>query len=114
MVNNDKSCSSSLLTTHHSLLRLPAEPVADRLAHDELLVDRGNPVDLLKMRDALAPGAWHFGDVGAPEQPARAEGVVHGAIVLVQRFERISVVRVVRAAGQFDGDRSEEHTSELQ
>src|SRR5262245_21839166 len=62
---------------------LPAEPVADGLAHDQLLVGLRNPVDLLEMRDALPPGAWHLGDVGAPEQPARTEGLIHGAIVLV-------------------------------
>ena len=86
-----------------SAYRFPAEPVADRLAHDELLVGFRDPVDLLEVGHALAPGAGHLGDVGAPEQPPGTESVVHGAVVLVQAAERVGVVGIERTAGQLDG-----------
>src|SRR5882724_9768331 len=53
---------------------LPAEPVADRASHDELLVLRRQPGQLLgEHRHALFPRDGHAGDVGAPEHPIRSE-----------------------------------------
>src|SRR5262245_7926017 len=84
-------------------LALPAEPCANCLAHDQLLVGFRYPGDFLKVAEALPPRARHLGDVGAPKQSAGPESVVHGAVVLVQTGKWIGVVGVERAAGQLDG-----------
>ena len=56
------------------------------------------------MCDALCPGTRHFRYVGAPEEAVRAEGVINGAIMFMEAFEGIGVVRVKGAASQFDRD----------
>src|SRR5262249_61108469 len=59
-----------------SARQFPAEPVADRAAHDELEVTAFEPGHLLgEHRHALPPGTWHAGDVGAPEAAVRSESL---------------------------------------
>src|SRR6516164_8420995 len=54
----------------------PADPVAQGLAHDEVEVAAFEPRQFLGEQGyALAPGARHAGDVGAPEHALGAEGV---------------------------------------
>src|SRR5262245_49472099 len=82
----------------------PAEPRTNGLAHDELFVGFGKPVDFQHVVDALPPGAGHFGDVRTPEKPMRAKSVVHPAVVAMQASEGIGIIGVERAARQLDGD----------
>src|SRR6516164_11868650 len=63
---------------------LPAEPIADRLSHDELLVPALQPRQFLgEHRHALPIRARHTGDVSAPERALRTEHVKDLANVFV-------------------------------
>src|SRR5262245_36708850 len=63
-----------------SFRTLPVEPVAHGTPHHQLQIAAREPRQLFREhRHALPPGAGHAGDVGAPEQPLRAEGVVDPA-----------------------------------
>src|SRR6516162_3128646 len=54
---------------------LPAEPIADRLPHNEVLVATLEPRQFLgEHRHALPIRAWHAGDVGAPEAALNCRG----------------------------------------
>src|SRR2546423_3055970 len=86
------------------LSNLPADPVADRPAHDQLLVGFGEPGQLGEMRDALSPRARHARDVGAPEHAPRPEGIVERAVGFVQAAEGIVVGGVAGPARGLDGD----------
>src|SRR2546428_12931457 len=56
---------------------LPAEPVTDGAAHDELEITPAEPRQLFaEQRHALAPRAGHARDVGVPEHAGGTEGVV--------------------------------------
>src|SRR5947199_199374 len=101
-----------------SLRQLPAEPVADRAAHDQLLVAARQPRQLLREhRHALPPRARHARDVGAPEHPRGAEGVVDPPQVTVDVAIGIGLARVARRAGGLDGHvrvlRQREHVAEI-
>ena len=55
---------------------VPADPLREAAAHDLLEVFALEPGQLLgEERHALAIGAGHAGDVGAPEEPVRPEGI---------------------------------------
>src|SRR6058998_1715019 len=83
-----------------SLRQLPAEPVADRAAHDQLLVAARQPRQLLREhRHALPPRARHARDVGAPEHPRGAERLVEPADVRVDVPIRIWLGGVARRTG---------------
>src|SRR5262250_2841773 len=84
--------------------QIPADPVTQRTAHDQLLVALGEPGQLGEMGDAVLPRAWHAGDVGAPEHALRAERVVDRPVASVQAAERIAVVRIAGTAGRLDGN----------
>src|SRR5881296_2996155 len=101
-----------------SLRQLPAEPVADRAAHDQLPVAARQPRQLLREhRHALPPRARHARDVGAPEHPRGAEGVVDPPQVTVDVAIGIGLARVARRAGGLDGHvrvlRQREHVAEI-
>src|SRR5262245_61013467 len=86
-----------------SRCELPAEPVADRAPHDELLVLLGQPGQLLgEHGHALLPRDRHPRDVGSPEQPLRAEGVVELPDVAVNVAIRVRLARVARRAGRLE------------
>src|SRR6516225_11458682 len=56
---------------------VPAPPGAKRFSHDESLVLFAEPRQFLgEHRHALAPGARHLGDAGAPEHAMRAKRIV--------------------------------------
>src|ERR1043165_5499794 len=99
----DFRSSRSLLGLMSSLLSFPAQPVADRAAHDQLEVAALQPGQLFReQRHALTPRARHARDVGAPEPARGTEGVVEAAQV---------VVDVAKRVGLIGGARSEEDTA---
>src|SRR5579884_513565 len=56
--------------------QVPADPVAEGAAHDEIEVAAAEPGQFLgEHRHALPPAARHAGDVGAPETAFWAKGV---------------------------------------
>src|SRR5919197_426589 len=62
----------------------PAEPVADGVAHHQLLVAALQPGQFFREhRHALPVGAGHAGNVGAPEAALRTKSVKDPADVLV-------------------------------
>src|SRR5882724_3921049 len=62
----------------------PAEPIADGIAHHQLLVASLEPRQLFgEHRHALPVRARHAGDIGAPEAAPRAEGVEDLADIFV-------------------------------
>src|SRR5258707_15489967 len=72
--------SRSLLGRMASLLSFPSQPVTDGPAHDQFEAAALQPGQLLReQRDAWTPRAGHARDVGAPEPPRGAEGVVEAA-----------------------------------
>src|SRR5271166_2989840 len=76
---------------------LPAEPIADRLSHDEVLVATLEPRQFLgEHRHALPIGARHAGDVGSPEAALRAERVIDLADVFVDVAVRVGLARIAR------------------
>src|SRR3546814_14382160 len=76
-----------------SALRMPVDPVAQRLAHHELEVASLQEGKLLREHgDAFAIGARHPGDVGSPEAPLRHEGVEDALDVVMDVPDRKSVV----------------------
>src|SRR6516165_4270524 len=84
---------------------LPAEPIADRLSHNELLVAALEPRQFLgEHRQALPIGARHAGDVGAPEAALGAERVKDLADVFVDVAIGVGLARVTRGAGELDRD----------
>src|SRR4026209_1865494 len=87
----------SLLGLISSLLSCPAQPVTGRPAHDEVEVAALQPGQLFReQRDALAPRARHARDVGAPEPPRGAEGVVEAVQIVVDVAKRVGLIRVGR------------------
>src|SRR5438270_9323936 len=73
----------------------PADPVAQGLPHDELEVTTLQPRQFLgEQSHALAPGARHSGDVGAPEHPLRTECIETAMQVRMQAAEGIFVFGV--------------------
>src|SRR5262249_32149147 len=87
--------SPSAVSYHASRGELPADPVAERPAHDELLVLRREPRQLLgEHRHALLPRGRHARDVRAPEHTFGAEGVVELADVPVYVAVRIRFARI--------------------
>src|SRR5215470_7005338 len=86
-------------------LVVPADPRAEAAAHDLLEVPALQPRQLLgEEGDALAIGAGHAGDVGAPEQAVWPIGVEDAVQPVLDVLERIGLGRVVRRAGHLDGD----------
>src|SRR5439155_7640223 len=84
---------------------LPAEPVADRLPHDEVLVATLEPWQFLgEHRHALPVRTWHAGDVGAPEAALRAERVVDLADVFVDVAIGVGLARIAWRLRQLDRD----------
>src|SRR5215467_948825 len=80
--------------------QLPAQPLADGAAHDELLVTGRQPGHLLREHGhALLPRAGHARDVRAPEHPLGAEGFVELSDVAVDVAMRIGLARVAGSAG---------------
>src|SRR3989442_6849661 len=96
---------------------LPTQPRAERPSHDQLLVAGRQPRQLLgEQRHALTPRARHPRDVGAPEHPVGAEGIVDLPEVAVDVAERIGLARVARRSRRLDGDvrmlREREHVGQ--
>ena len=84
---------------------LPAEPVADGISHDQLLVAPLEPGQLFREhRHALPVRARHTGDIGAPEAALRAERVKDLPDILVDVAVRIGLARIARRAGEFYRD----------
>src|SRR5690348_16327136 len=72
--------------------RVPAEPVADRAAHDQLLIAALQPRQLLgEHRHALTVRAPHARDVGPPEHSRRAERIEDSLELVVDVAERIGL-----------------------
>src|SRR5438876_7170827 len=83
---------------------LPAEPVAHRTPHDELLVAVGQPGHLLgEHGHALLPRARHARDVRSPEHPLGAEGVVELPDVSVDVTVRIGLAGVAGRSRGLEG-----------
>src|SRR5882762_3908602 len=81
----------------------PAEPVADRLAHHELLVVALEPGEFFgEHRHALPIGARHARDVGAPEAALRAERVDDLADVVVDVAVGVGLARIARSTRELD------------
>src|SRR5437899_5178943 len=84
---------------------LPADPVANGAAHDELEITPAEPRQLFgEQRHALAPRAGHARDVGAPEPARGAEGVIELAQLVVDVAKRVRLIGVARRAGGFHRD----------
>src|SRR6186713_33156 len=84
---------------------LPADPVANGTAHDELEITTAEPRQLFgEQRHALAPRAGHARDVGAPEPALGAERVVEPMQVVVDIAERVRLIGVARRARGLHGD----------
>src|SRR6266850_1736793 len=84
---------------------VPAQEVTQCLSHHERLVGLRQPAQLLgKERHALAPRAGHLGDVGAPEEPPRAERVEDALEIPADAAVGILVGRIRRRAGRLDRD----------
>src|SRR5262245_55117840 len=80
-----------------SVSSLPAQPVADRAAHDQLEVAALEPRQLLgEQRHTLAPRAGHARDVRAPEESRGAERVIEPVEIVVDVRERIGAPGVAR------------------
>src|SRR6185295_3206799 len=110
--------SRSLLTLMSSLLSLPAEPITDGPAHDQLEIAALQPGQLFReQRHALTPRAGHARDVGAPEPARGAEGVVEATQVVVDVAKRIGLIGVARRAGRLHRDvgilREREHLRQI-
>src|SRR5882724_532314 len=72
----------------------PAEPLADAASHHVLQILALEPRQMLgEERDALIVGAWHAGEIGAPERPLRAEGVHQPPDPVVEIRERVGLSR---------------------
>src|SRR5881396_4068036 len=85
--------------------QLPVEPRAEGASHDQLVVLCRQPRELLREhRHALPPRARHARDVGAPEHPLGAEGVVDLAEVSVDVAIGIGRAGIARRAGGLDRD----------
>src|SRR6202035_3111519 len=79
---------------------LPADPVAERLAHHQFQVGALQPGQFLAEQcHALAPRTMHAGDVGAPEHASRAERVEDTMQWVVYGAERILVQRTAGLTG---------------
>src|SRR5208282_5975903 len=84
---------------------LPAEPVADRLPHHELLVATLEPRQLFgEHRHALPVGARHAGDVRTPKAALRAERVIDLADVFVDVAIGVRLARIARRPRELDRD----------
>src|SRR5207247_7751882 len=97
---------------------LPADPVANSAAHDELEITPAEPRQLFgEQRHALTPRAGHARDVGAPEPARGAECVVEPMQVVVDIAERVRLIGVARRAGGLHGDvgilRERQHIREI-
>src|SRR5271165_2598264 len=80
---------------------LPADPVAERLAHHQVQVGAMQPGQFLgEQCDALAPRTMHAGDVGAPEHTSRTERVEYTMQRVVYAAERIWVQRIAGLTGR--------------
>src|SRR5712691_3413048 len=87
------------LTIELSFSPLPADPVANGAAHDELEITPAEPRQLFgEQRHALAPRAGHARDVGAPEPARGAEGVIELAQLVVDVAKRVRLVGIARRA----------------
>src|SRR5215467_11934759 len=88
-----------------SALKLPAEPVAERASHDQLLVLGRQPGQLFgEHGDALLPRARHPRDVRPPEHPIRAERVVELADMAVDVAIGIWLGRIAWRSGGLQRD----------
>src|SRR6516162_10893843 len=84
---------------------LPAEPVDDRLPHDQILVAALQPRQFLgEHRHALPVRARHPGDVGAPEAALRAERVMDLADVFVDVAIGVGLARIAGGPRELDRD----------
>src|SRR5262249_51409288 len=84
---------------------LPAEPVADGIPHDQLLVASLEPGQLFREhRHALPVRARHAGDIGAPEAALRAERVKDLPNILVNVAVGIGLARIARRTGELHRD----------
>src|SRR5688500_7665284 len=97
---------------------LPADPVANGTAHDELEITPAEPRQLFgEQRHALTPRAGHARDVGAPEPARGAERVVEPMQVAVDIAERVRLIGVARRARGLHGDvgifRERQHLREI-
>src|SRR6266446_6276833 len=85
--------------------QFPAEPVADRAAHDQLEVAAFEPRHLFgEHRHAFFPRARHAGDVGAPEAALRPEGLDDLLGIFVDIAIGVRLARIAGRAGAFDRD----------
>src|SRR5262245_51092868 len=88
-----------------SISSIPAQPVTDRAAHDQLEVAALEPRQLLgEQRHALTPRAGHARDVRAPEEARGAERVVEPVQIVVDVRERIGAPGVARRPGGLHRD----------
>src|SRR5215472_1994342 len=84
---------------------LPAEPVDDRLPHDEILVAALEPRQFLGEHcHALPVRARHAGNVGAPETTLRPERVIDLADVFVDVAVGVGRARVAWRPRELDRD----------
>src|SRR5262249_59967360 len=97
--------SRAFVGAQRSARKLPAEPVAERAPHDQLLVLRRQPGQLFgEHRDALFPRARHPRDVRPPEHAVRAERVVELADVAVNVAIRVWLGRIAGRSGRLQRD----------
>src|SRR5262245_15159618 len=100
-----RSPGSHRVTSAPSFWTLPVEPVAHGTPHHQLQIAAREPWQLLREhRHALPPRAGHAGDVGAPEHPLWAEGVVDPAQMAVDVPIGVGLAGVARGPGGLDGD----------
>src|SRR5258707_8556723 len=86
-------------------LVIPADPLAETAAHHLLEVTAFQPRQLFgEHGNALAIGARHAGDVGAPEETVGPVGVENAAQPVMQVLERVRMGGIARCAGCLDGD----------
>ncbi len=108
----------SVIIRHHNRLKqidfgnakrlesvIPADPLAQAAAHHVLKVLALQPRQLFgEEGDALAPGARHAGDVGAPEEALRAERIEDAVQAVLDVAVRIALRGIVRRAGRLQRD----------
>src|SRR5262245_51400914 len=100
-----RSSLSTRTVISSSARQLPAQPVAEGAAHDQLLVASAEPGQLLREhRHALPPRAGHTRDVSTPEHPIRSERLVELLDLVVDVAIRVGLARVARRAGGLQRD----------